>query len=169
MCTKITWGSCYSRNSNSAHLRWGLRLRISSKLPWHAESHWPSDDALHCKLTDLFIQILQAENSLLTWIQGMCAGGIRTSQPRCTILSEKPSFIEEKDQVNTESLSKREMEPGVEGSGNNFRKQEKEATTAVIEIATTLFNWINNPCFKNSLVGNLGHLKSGLGMPDPRR
>ena len=58
----------------------------------------------------------------------MCAGGIQTSQPRCTISSEKPSFIEEKDQVNTESLSKREMEPGVEGSGNNFRKQEKEAT-----------------------------------------
>ena len=58
----------------------------------------------------------------------MHVGGIRTSQPRFTILSEKPSFIEEKDQVNTESLSMRETEPGVEGLGNNFRKQERETT-----------------------------------------
>lgn len=58
----------------------------------------------------------------------MHVGGIRTSQPRFTILSEKPSFIEGKDQVNTGSLSMKEMEPGVEGSANNFRKQERETT-----------------------------------------
>lgn len=38
---------------------------------------------------------------------------------------EKPSFIEEKDQVNTESLSMREAGLGLR-VGNNFRKQEKE-------------------------------------------
>ena len=56
----------------------------------------------------------------------MHVGGIRTSQPRFTILSEKPSFIEGKDQVNTGSLSMKEMEPGVERTGSTMRNQERE-------------------------------------------
>ena len=55
----------------------------------------------------------------------MHVGGIRTFQPKCMILPEKQSFLEEKDQASTESQSVREMEPGVEGSGNTYRNQER--------------------------------------------
>ena len=32
MCMTITWGSCYTMDSNSTY-KWGMRLCISNKLP----------------------------------------------------------------------------------------------------------------------------------------
>ena len=59
----------------------------------------------------------------------------------------------------------RKIKPGVERSGNTEIKRGKE-WAAAIEIAATLFNWINNPCLK-SREGSLGYMKSGPGTPDP--
>ena len=78
----------------------------------------------------------------------MHVGGIRTFQPRFRILPEKKSFIEKKKKPALSlrawgrwSLELRGLETRIE------IKRGKEWAT-VTEIATTLFNWINNPCLK---------------------
>ena len=59
----------------------------------------------------------------------MRVGGIRTFQPRCTILPEKKIIHggkRPKQNAHSESQSMWETELGVEGSGNSYRNEERE-------------------------------------------
>ena len=83
---------------------------------------------------------------------------------------KKKSFTEEKDQNRMLTLSLRacgRQSWGLRGLETHTEMKRGNKCTAVIEIATTLFNWINNPCLKSREEGSLECLRSDLGISDP--